>query len=220
VPLDPESTRRRIFDAAVAEFAAHGGAGARVDRIAAQARANKESIYRYYGTKDELLRHVVDQYLTEKNARIDPTTTSVDDYTAELFRSYIDEPEFLRLLMWEALERGGAADGEVTELREQHFAQKLASVVDQQRAGTIDPDLDPRHLLTVLLGMANYWRAMPQMVRAIFGGEPDEETLTRHQEFIAECVRRIIAGPVTRTAGDDVPDGDGDATPEDDPGTR
>lgn len=200
MPLDPESTRRRIFDAAVAEFAAHGAAGARVDRIAATAHANKESIYRYYGTKDELLRRVLDQYLAEKNARVDPATTSVDDYTAELFRSYIDEPDFLRLLMWEALERGGEPDGEVTEERRRHFRQKLDSIVEQQRAGTIDPDLDPRHLLTVLLGMANYWRVMPQMVRAIFDGEPDEEVLARHQAFIAACVRRVIAGPVADRA--------------------
>ena len=32
---DPEATRARIFEAAVAEFARHGIAGARIDRIAA-----------------------------------------------------------------------------------------------------------------------------------------------------------------------------------------
>jgi AcrR family transcriptional regulator len=58
---DPESTKQRIFEAAVEEFAEHGVAGARVDRIAAKAQANKESIYRYYGTKDELLRRVIDE---------------------------------------------------------------------------------------------------------------------------------------------------------------
>jgi AcrR family transcriptional regulator len=52
----PDRTKRRIFEAAVEEFAEYGSAGARVDRIAAKARANKESIYRYFGTKEELLR--------------------------------------------------------------------------------------------------------------------------------------------------------------------
>jgi hypothetical protein len=34
---------------------------------------------------------------------------------------------------------------------------------------------------------------MPQMVRLVFGAEPDEETIARHEELVAECVRRIIA---------------------------
>jgi hypothetical protein len=29
--------------------------------------------------------------------------------------------------------------------------------------------------------------------RVIFGEEPDVATLTRHEEFIADCVRRIVA---------------------------
>ena len=42
---DAEDTKRRIFEAATAEFADHGIAGARVDRIAARAGANKQLIY-------------------------------------------------------------------------------------------------------------------------------------------------------------------------------
>jgi hypothetical protein len=32
-------------------------------------------------------------------------------------------------------------------------------------------------------------------VRVIFGTEPDAATIGRHEEFIAECVRRIVAPP-------------------------
>jgi len=195
VPLDPESTRRRIYDAAVAEVAAHGSAGARVDRIAKNANANKESIYRYYGAKDQLLRRVLEQSLAEKNERNDPKTTAIDDYVAELFRSYIEDPDIIRLLMWEALERGDAPDSDLIEARKRHSQAKLESIVAQQRAGVIDPDLDPRHLLTVLLGMANYWRVLPHMVHAIFGEEPDAETVARHAEFLRECVHRIVTPP-------------------------
>ena len=41
MPGDAQATKRRLLAAATAEFAAHGLAGARVDRIAAAARANK-----------------------------------------------------------------------------------------------------------------------------------------------------------------------------------
>jgi AcrR family transcriptional regulator len=42
---DSAATKERLLAAATDEFAAHGIAGARVDRIAAAARANKQLIY-------------------------------------------------------------------------------------------------------------------------------------------------------------------------------
>ena len=195
VATDPEGTRQRIFDAAVEEFAAHGNAGARVDRIAEKARANKESIYRYFGTKDELLRRVLDRFLDERGEQLLPQSRDLDAYAAGLFGYFAAHPEFLRLSLWEGLEFGAAPDGSTVEHRRRHYQDKLAAITEQQRAGTIDPDLDPRHLLVVVLGMANYWHVLPQVVRIIFGEESDRATLERHERFVAEAVRRIVAVP-------------------------
>ena len=195
VATDPEGTRQRIFDAAVEEFAAHGNAGARVDRIAEKARANKESIYRYFGTKDELLRRVLDRFLDERGEQLLPQSQDMDDYAAGLFRYFVAHPEFLRLSLWEGLEFGATPDSSTIERRRQHYQDKLASIAEQQQAGSIDPDLDPRHLLVVILGVANYWHVLPQLVRIIFGAEPDAATLERHEQFVAEAVRRIVAVP-------------------------
>jgi AcrR family transcriptional regulator len=190
---DPESTRQRIFEAAIEEFAEHGNAGARVDRIAGKARANKESIYRYFGTKDELLRRVLDRFLDERGEQLLPRSQDVDAYAAGLFRYFAAHPEFLRLSLWEGLELGAHPDGCAMDHRRRHYQEKLGSIAEQQQAGKIDPDLDPRHLLVALLGIANYWLVMPQLVQAIFGAEPGAATLDRHEEFVAECVRRIVA---------------------------
>jgi AcrR family transcriptional regulator len=190
---DPESTRRRIFEAAVEEFTEHGSAGARVDRIAAKAHANKESIYRYFGTKDELLRRVIDQYLDERGEQLTPQARELPKYVSDLLEFHAEHPQFIRMSLWEALEFGSELDPGTFEHRRQHYEDKLASVAEQQRAGLIDPDLDPRHLLAVIFGMADYWVALPQLVRLLFGREVTEEDLAIHREFLAECVRRIIA---------------------------
>ncbi len=58
---DPEGTRRRILAAATREFARHGLGGARVDRIATKADANKRMLYYYFGDKDDLFRAVLEQ---------------------------------------------------------------------------------------------------------------------------------------------------------------
>ena len=52
--------RLRILEAAKQEFAAHGLAGARVDRIAAKAGANKRMLYYHVGKKDVLYLAVLE----------------------------------------------------------------------------------------------------------------------------------------------------------------
>jgi TetR/AcrR family transcriptional regulator len=51
---DPDRTRETILRSAQGEFAARGLSGARVDRIAQRAGANKRMIYHYFGSKDGL----------------------------------------------------------------------------------------------------------------------------------------------------------------------
>ncbi len=64
VVRDAEATRRRILDAAEAEFSAKGLAGARVDVIAAGAGANKRMIYYYFGNKENLYIAVLENAYT------------------------------------------------------------------------------------------------------------------------------------------------------------
>ena len=53
-PRDPDRTKRDILVAAREEFVEHGLDGARVDRIAERAGANKRMLYHYVGNKEAL----------------------------------------------------------------------------------------------------------------------------------------------------------------------
>src|SRR3989442_14420393 len=82
---DSAATKRRLLAAATDEFAERGGAGARVDRIAATALANKRLIYDYFGDKDGLFDAVVDAYF---DRIIDAVPMEADDlpaYAGRLF---------------------------------------------------------------------------------------------------------------------------------------
>jgi len=59
------STRATILQAALAEFAEHGPAGARVDRIAAVAGVNKRMLYHYFGDKAGLFQAVLAEAVLE-----------------------------------------------------------------------------------------------------------------------------------------------------------
>ena len=76
MPRDPEATRRRIFDAAAGEFARHGIAGARIDRIARSARANKQLIYAYFGGKQDLFDRVVTELVASSTERFISTPST------------------------------------------------------------------------------------------------------------------------------------------------
>lgn len=60
---NPSAARRRILAAAAGEFAEHGYAGARVDRIATVARLNKRMLYHYFGDKQGLFLAVLENHL-------------------------------------------------------------------------------------------------------------------------------------------------------------
>ena len=66
---DRTSTRARILRAAAAEFARYGFAGARVDRIAQDAQANKRLIYHHFQSKEGLCRATLERALDTADAR-------------------------------------------------------------------------------------------------------------------------------------------------------
>lgn len=59
-PRDAEQTRKRILEAATVEFARKGLGGARVDAIALRSKSNKRMIYHYFGSKEQLFKHVIE----------------------------------------------------------------------------------------------------------------------------------------------------------------
>ncbi|WP_373084679.1 TetR/AcrR family transcriptional regulator [Sneathiella sp.] len=58
---DNSDTRQALLDVACQEFAGRGLEGARVDRIAKLANVNKQLVYHYFGSKDELYIAVLEE---------------------------------------------------------------------------------------------------------------------------------------------------------------
>jgi AcrR family transcriptional regulator len=110
---DPERTRARILQAAKVDFARHGLGGARVDRIAAGAGANKRMLYYYFGSKDELFLAVLEQSYAEIRSAEQALDLEHRDPREALKRLvkftwtyYLDHPEFITFLNSENLHKG------------------------------------------------------------------------------------------------------------------
>ena len=108
-------TKDKIFAAALKVFAQKGPAGARIDEIADLAGVNKQRIYAYFGSKQELYRGVlIDVYSSAaankrlmalgENEIADMTAVIVDVF----FEIHEKNPEFWRLLSWENLNGGSS----------------------------------------------------------------------------------------------------------------
>ncbi|HEX3691653.1 MAG TPA: TetR/AcrR family transcriptional regulator [Solirubrobacteraceae bacterium] len=109
---DPEQTRAEILHVAADEFAEHGFAGGRVDRIAAQMRTTKRMIYYYFGSKEELYVAVLERaYAAIRKAEQQIDVDHLDPIAAirrlaELtFDHHEADPSFLRLVSIENVHR-------------------------------------------------------------------------------------------------------------------
>src|SRR5258708_39978720 len=67
-PRGREAVMTAVLDAAMALFAAHGPASVSVRDIAAAARVNHALVHRHFGSKQEVLRAVLDRAVTESAA--------------------------------------------------------------------------------------------------------------------------------------------------------
>lgn len=184
---DSAATKERIVRAATAEFAAHGVAGARVDRIATAAKANKRAIYDYFGDKSKLFAVVLERRLAELAEAV-PPSEDLPGYAERLFEYHRAHPEALRLVMWEALEIG---DGPVPaeEERTLHYGDKVTAA----QAG--EPDLDARARVFFTLALASWSVAMPQLRRMVLGADFGMDQLRQ------EIARAVASLPVEGSRG-------------------
>lgn len=191
-----DATRQALLRAARAEFAQYGLAGARVDRIAEAAGVNKERIYGLFGSKDRLFDVIIVDTMREFMEVVQPLAeTEPGDYVGKLFDYHRDNPQLLRLLLWEGLHRGADAH-DVDGWRAEHYVRKFDRAqeqfgVDEQQAG---------RLLLALCGLANWTHAVPQTTRLLLGDAASDTDATREfvKEFARAAMRNNVPAPTER----------------------
>ncbi|WP_091738077.1 TetR/AcrR family transcriptional regulator [Phenylobacterium immobile] len=155
-----DESRARIYDAALAEFARYGIAGARVDRIAAAAGLNKNLIYIYFGNKEALFQAVISREGDRLQEAAPIRGDDLEGYAADLFDFTEAHPELLRLVLWSTLENGPSP---LSERGRASYQRKLDVIAAGQAAGALGQSLSPAALLAVLYALANAWSvANPQ----------------------------------------------------------
>ncbi|MGW7404061.1 TetR family transcriptional regulator [Streptomyces sp. NPDC054833] len=186
---DSSATKARLLDAAFTEFAAYGIAGARVDRIAENAGANKRLIYVYFGNKEQLFDVVLDRALQEGAEAVPFDAADLPGYAGAIFDHLVARPDLLRLRLWKQLERPST-----TGLEPDAFRRKTAEVAAAQENHKIAPGIAPADVLTMVLAVAQAWFWNAEDPDAATDDHPwPARRLAEHRSAVVEAARRITA---------------------------
>jgi len=188
---DAEATKARLLQAATDEFAGHGIAGARIDRIEAAARANRALIYSYFGNKDQLFDAVMDANVARVLDQVPFTPEDLPGYAGRLFDFLVANPHLLRLATWHRLER--ADTGHAPQGLSDSVRMKTAALARAQAGHRLASAFTPEDLYAFTMALASAWMpASPYAPAAL-----SEDRLEARRSAVVEAVR-LLTTPTRR----------------------
>jgi AcrR family transcriptional regulator len=194
-----EATRHRILDAALAEFALNGLAGARVDEIAARAGANKRMLYAYCGSKEELWLTVLERAYEakreeERALRVDtlPPAEGMARLVRFNLRYTAAHPEFVALLNQENIHRAAyLRRSERVRAMYSPLLDLIRGLLERgEREGVFRRGVDPLQLYVTIVAVGHFYLANLHTLSTIFGAGLGTEAALRARE--AHCVEVVL----------------------------
>jgi AcrR family transcriptional regulator len=182
-----DETKTRILAAALDEFSTYGVAGARVDRIAVTAGCNKNLLYVYFGSKENLFMAVLDQHLVRVYDDIPFTPDDLPGFAGRVFDFAMSRPDLMRLLAWSTLEQSAQAPKSRTA---SHDA-KVDALARAQADHRLDTEFSPAFLVTTVMSLASSWSAAFPFGTAM---HPDKAPpLAELRDQVVRAVKRLTS---------------------------
>lgn len=189
---DAEATKKRLVDAATAEFAAYGIGGARVDRIAEVAKSNKAQIYHYFGSKDDLFDAVFNDAVVATFAEIHIEAEDLPESAGRLFDLYEDRPSMAKLATWHRLERGDSRPPIDAIVAGSKAA--IDDIAQAQRDGLIPDRMAPVDVLALLMAIAQMWTTFAPEFEVFLA----DHTREGRRKLVTDAVAAVLGrGPAT-----------------------
>ncbi|MFI7061259.1 TetR family transcriptional regulator [Kribbella sp. NPDC050124] len=187
-PRNAAATKALLLKAATEEFADHGLAGARIDRIAERAGANKRLLYVYFGDKNQLFEAVVEEQTKAVLAAAPMDDGDLCAFAVARFDFVLANPDSRRIAAWRSFEQTEPSDSE-----RQAFAARIEAVEKAQDAGRIRTDISAADLFAFVLRITESWLSAPPALQAA-GGEDalSAERLRQHRAALEAAVRSLV----------------------------
>ena len=196
-------TRKRILDAALNEFAAHGLAGARTEHIAAAAGVNKALLYYYFESKEKLYAaafEMVSERVRDRSMAVLQCDASPGERLLRVALGHFDriltQREFQSLMQQEMIRLHKGEEGLLPILVKQVFAPMHAMYQSLVREGIASGeviDTDWLQILLAALGANVFYFLSAPVWRLLFPFEPfDPKELRARREALVEFLGKAI----------------------------
>jgi AcrR family transcriptional regulator len=209
---DPEGMRKRILEAATGEFARFGLSGARIDRIAEAAGANKRMLYYHVGNKEALYLEVLEaayEHIRAAERELNLEKLAPIDALVQLleftWHYYLQHPEFMALLNTENLHRARhiKRSRKVKQLHSP-FVAMIADILSRGEAeGTIRKGIDAVQLYISMAGLSYFYLSNNHTLSAIFRSDllsrPARAARLRHMAELLVAALRSEHAPALDT---------------------
>ena len=199
---DAEATQKRILAAAKKEFAKSGLGGARVDVIAARAKANKRMIYHYFHSKDALFQRVLeDAYVDIRSAeqKLDLDHMEPREALETLVRFtwdyYLKNPEFITLVNSENLHKARhLSQSEVIHVVSRRLVDMVRAILDRGvAAGVFREGIDPVQLNITIAAIGYYYLTNRFTGAIVFERDMmTKEALDERLHFNMDTILRLV----------------------------
>lgn len=204
-PLEPRKersaadTKRRILDAAEAEFSAKGFDGARLSNIARAAGIQQALIHHYFEDKARLHRAVLERALEAMTSgvwrlieRLRASLSASDmreiaeGIVGELIDFYAEHGTVLRIVRHDAMSGDPTSTTVIAEHLRPLFDATVRRLEELRDAGELRPGFDARQLCCSVVAMASFPFQEEPFIRAIWPVD------CRSPEYLARLQREIV----------------------------
>jgi AcrR family transcriptional regulator len=169
-------SRERILHAALSEFAEHGLAGARVDRIAGKAGVNKAMIYYHFDSKEDLYMKVLEVHIKARVAEVAKGFKARKDLEGILqmiaetyYKLLTPGSPLVRLFLREMADRGERLKRIVPDLgMGPDLRDRFRAFIEKGMKEGRFRDLDIRHTVVSFVGMCVFYLLAEQLVDQVW----------------------------------------------------
>ena len=182
---DSDGQRTRLLDAALARFVRDGMSATTARGIAEEAGVTPALLNYYFGGRDALQQAVVEERLmpvlrgigAQLSMAGDDPAALIAGFTSAIGKAVAEHPWLPTLWLREVLLDGGA----LREVFLQRGADMLPRTLAQrfaaaQKAGRLNPELDPRLLVISLVGLTLFPAAAAPIWRQVFAADDIDMT--------------------------------------------
>jgi AcrR family transcriptional regulator len=175
---DPEGMRTRILGAATREFARYGFGGARLNRIAKTAGANKRMIYYHVGDKEALYLAVLEgayDHIRTAERHLNLEALGAGQAIVKLltftWQYFLENPEFLALLNEENQHRARhLRHSRKVKGLHSPFVELIADILRRGEAsGELRKGIDPVQFYISLAALSYFYQSNSATLSVIFG---------------------------------------------------